>query len=396
MKFLKTGVVLLFLLVIAGGAEAVEKEYIAVLDLEVTEGISETYVRPLSDRLRQELFSTGSFVVVERRTMEEVLKEQSLQLAGCTTNECAIEIGKVLGVRQMVAGSIGQVGTVHTVNIRLIDVETTEVIAAESVDCLCPIEDVLTSSLGQAADKLASSISDSLEPEVELEEVSTPEPETESNDTAWNRDKMRWASPSNRNMRELDYPGMEWADEAFDWVEDGGIRAIGFRFGWGLVPGSSEGWYGSLSNGMFVQIGKIGPYRTSFELVGGGVSSTIDGQSSSFSSSSIRVKGYRFFFGSHEEEGVYHSLGIGIHTIRRSGKDPAGVHHSDWEGVYGHLGGSYAIGYLSDLNFSIADRPLFTFAEIEYEYLFTSTAHPNGFLSLMAGFGIKFDTFGDL
>jgi len=394
MKMFKWGVVFFIVAMAAvGGAAADEKENIAVLDLEVTGGISETYIRPLSDRLRQELFSTGTFTVVERRTMEDVLEEQSLYLAGCTTNECAIEVGKVLGVSQMVAGSIGMVGSVHTVSVRLIDVETSEVIAAESVDCLCPIEDVLTSSLGQAAGKLAASIvdveSDSLG---EKEGVDTSE--TENGETAWNNDKERWNR--NRSIQNLDYKWLDWADEGFRWVENGGIRAIGTRFGWGLVPTSSEGWYGSMSNGIFIQMGRFGNFRTSFELVGGGVASTIDGESSRFANSSIRVKTYTFLNDPRDEEGLYYSVGIGIHTVYRSGKDPAGVHHSDWDGVYGHLGGNTSLGYLSELDFNIADRPLFTFAEVEYEYLLTSTSHPNGFLSLMAGFGIKFDTFGDL
>ncbi len=124
---------------------------IAVLDLEMTGGVSEAYSRPFSDRLRQELLNTGSFVVVERNNMESILEEQGFQLSGCTSDECAVEVGRMLGVERMLAGSLGIVGSTHTLNVRMIDVETGRILTGRSVDCACPIDEVLTTRIREIA-----------------------------------------------------------------------------------------------------------------------------------------------------------------------------------------------------------------------------------------------------
>ena len=42
--------------------------------------------------------------------MEDILKEQGFQQTGCTSDECVVEVGKIIGVQQMVGGSISKVG----------------------------------------------------------------------------------------------------------------------------------------------------------------------------------------------------------------------------------------------------------------------------------------------
>lgn len=131
------------------------KEYVAVMDLEVTYGVEAALARPLSDRLRQELHQTDAFRVVERNAMETILEEQSLQLSGCTSDECAIEVGRLLGVSKMVAGSFAKIGDTFTINLRMIDVETGAYDEAVSADCACTIDDVLTTQLRYVASRLA-------------------------------------------------------------------------------------------------------------------------------------------------------------------------------------------------------------------------------------------------
>lgn len=55
---------------------------------------------------------------------------------------------------------VGRMGEMHTISVRLIDVETSEILPIESVDCICTIEDVLTNRIRQAALKLAGMSSD--------------------------------------------------------------------------------------------------------------------------------------------------------------------------------------------------------------------------------------------
>jgi len=131
-----------------------DKISIAVLELDA-EGVSKSDARIISDRLRTDLFNTNMFTVIEREKVSEVLKEQGFQLSGCTSNECVIEVGKLIGVQNMVAGKIGKIGTMFTINVRIIDVETGKVLKIASDDCHCPIDQVLTNSVKKVAQILS-------------------------------------------------------------------------------------------------------------------------------------------------------------------------------------------------------------------------------------------------
>ena len=127
-----------------------QKKHVAVLDFDAA-NISAAEVRILADRLRTEVIKLGVFDLVERSIMEEVLKEQAFQQTGCVSDECAVEVGKLLGVEQMIAGSIGKLGSIFTISVRMIDVETGGIFVQHSIDCRCPIETVLTETMAQLA-----------------------------------------------------------------------------------------------------------------------------------------------------------------------------------------------------------------------------------------------------
>ncbi|MDP8207311.1 MAG: CsgG/HfaB family protein [Candidatus Electryonea clarkiae] len=136
-------------------AQPNDKTKIAVMDLTISGGIPENYQTILSDRLRLELNETGLFDVFERNSMQEILEEQGLQLSSCTSDECAIQMGKLLGVERMIAGSVGRLGKTHTIIIRMIDVETGLIVATKNVDCRCDIDDVLTKKIREVSQKLS-------------------------------------------------------------------------------------------------------------------------------------------------------------------------------------------------------------------------------------------------
>ncbi|MFC1483468.1 PEGA domain-containing protein [Candidatus Neomarinimicrobiota bacterium] len=96
---------------------------LAILDLE-GRGISAIEAASLTDRLRAALVRTRSVTIVERGQMEQILSEQDFQITGCTSDECAVDVGQLLGVTTMVAGSIGRVGATYSVDIRTIEVQT--------------------------------------------------------------------------------------------------------------------------------------------------------------------------------------------------------------------------------------------------------------------------------
>ena len=71
------------------------KKHIAIMQLESV-SVSKAESVTLTDRLRSELVKTGSFTIIERSEMDEILKEQGFQITGCTSDECVVEAGRLL------------------------------------------------------------------------------------------------------------------------------------------------------------------------------------------------------------------------------------------------------------------------------------------------------------
>ena len=126
---------------------------IAVMDLDAF-AISAPEALALTNRLRVELFNTGRFVVLERGKMQDILKEQGFQETGCTTTDCLVEVGQLLNMQHMVAGSVSKVGDVYSIEVRLIDIGTGEIMAAAVEDITGSLGDLLTRGIRNAALKL--------------------------------------------------------------------------------------------------------------------------------------------------------------------------------------------------------------------------------------------------
>ena len=128
---------------------------VAVLDFDAN-NVSKSDVRAFSDRLREELFKTNKYKVLERSLMEEIMKEQKFQLSGCVSNECIVEVGQLTGVEAMVGGSVSKVGSVFTVSSRIIDVESGEITNMSSYDHVGDIGELLTNGIKIVAIELSS------------------------------------------------------------------------------------------------------------------------------------------------------------------------------------------------------------------------------------------------
>ena len=109
-------------------AAAAQKLTVSVMDLNVTEGLSAKEVVMLTDKLLNEFVNTGSYKVVERSKRDEILKEVGFQQSGaCDQSSCLVQAGQQLGVQKMVGGTIGKMGSVFAVELRMMDVKTGEI-----------------------------------------------------------------------------------------------------------------------------------------------------------------------------------------------------------------------------------------------------------------------------
>ncbi|MCK5583451.1 MAG: hypothetical protein KAI33_06655 [Elusimicrobiales bacterium] len=102
-----------------------------------------------SDILITELVKSGKFIVVERGRMEKLMAEQKFQAQGTVDSRTAVKLGKIMGLEAIVLGTVSQFGVKTeghdylikqgkrqiaevTVEIRVVDVETGQVILADS------------------------------------------------------------------------------------------------------------------------------------------------------------------------------------------------------------------------------------------------------------------------
>lgn len=134
--------------------QAQDKINIAVIDFTTQGGLTSQEAAVLTNRLRSKLVTTDAFIMLDRGRMDEILNEQGFQLTGCTSTECAVEMGRLLNVQQIVAGSVGKIGNLYTIDIILIDVETAQMIKSLTRDYTGEIEGIIN-LMGSIANELA-------------------------------------------------------------------------------------------------------------------------------------------------------------------------------------------------------------------------------------------------
>ena len=107
------------------------KPTVAILDFE-GQDVSDSEVKTLSERMRTEIGNTNAVRLIERKAVEKIMQEQGLQQSGCTSDECAAEVGQLLGVQFMISGSIGKMGKSYTIDCKMFSVETGETVRSKN------------------------------------------------------------------------------------------------------------------------------------------------------------------------------------------------------------------------------------------------------------------------
>lgn len=81
----------------------------------------------VSEMVRVAVFRGGNYSVVEKKSMDALLAEQAFQQTGCTTEECAVKMGRLLNVKIMLMGTYSVFEGVRMVTARIVDVETGQI-----------------------------------------------------------------------------------------------------------------------------------------------------------------------------------------------------------------------------------------------------------------------------
>lgn len=125
------------------------KRRVGIVDFENKTAYGTRLGSAASDILVTELVKSGKFIVVERDKMAKLMEEQKLGMTGAIDPKTAASVGKMLGLNAIVTGSISQFGVATTgsdylitqskkqvasctVDVRVVDVETGQIIWADS------------------------------------------------------------------------------------------------------------------------------------------------------------------------------------------------------------------------------------------------------------------------
>ncbi|MEW5850110.1 MAG: hypothetical protein AB2A00_15075 [Myxococcota bacterium] len=114
-----------------GAAGSPGRPSVAVSEVTGEVGISEGAARLVTDEVIDVVRRSGAFSrVLTSRDMVAVLGlERQRQLLDCSTESCVAELAGALGVDFILVGTVGRLGELHLLNLRLINARSAEVVA---------------------------------------------------------------------------------------------------------------------------------------------------------------------------------------------------------------------------------------------------------------------------
>jgi len=137
-------IVLLVCVVSFAMSQNTGKPIITVLPFSTTK-LSESESKLFIDFISNYVHKTEKFEVIDPTQRETILNEIQFSLSGCTTEDCQLEVGRMLSANQIIVGSVGSIGKIYILNMKIIEVETGKTLstASEQFDS---IEDLIYES----------------------------------------------------------------------------------------------------------------------------------------------------------------------------------------------------------------------------------------------------------
>ena len=120
-----------------------DKMTLARLDFE-PRGISTLEAQTLTDRFSTEVNKTGVAILIDRNAMGEIMQEQGYTEVECSSEECAAEVGAMLGVQFMISGAIGKLGDTFTIDAKMVSVESGASVETRNVTYIGKVDGLVT------------------------------------------------------------------------------------------------------------------------------------------------------------------------------------------------------------------------------------------------------------
>jgi len=87
----------------------------------------------IREQLQTILAKSATVAVMDRDKLSDILREQALGLTGALNDSTVVKVGNISGLRTMVAGKLTTAGSYYSISAKVINVETSAIVAAASV-----------------------------------------------------------------------------------------------------------------------------------------------------------------------------------------------------------------------------------------------------------------------
>ena len=125
----------------------------AVYDFE-NNGLDDSQVRQITSRLESELEKVG-VKFVERKQIDDLMKEQKLQMTGIVNDDDLVQMGTMLGATHVLLGSVGKMtDTYYTITAKLVATGSGELKKSANYDADNGLIDLIKNGLPNIAQTL--------------------------------------------------------------------------------------------------------------------------------------------------------------------------------------------------------------------------------------------------
>ena len=117
---------------------------LAVSILDFTgEDVSDKLLRACYQKLETSLIESNRFTVIAKNQREQILEEMKFQSSGVCDEECAVEIGKLVGAEYLMLGDIIGFADLYQINIKIVNIEKGDIVEKVTKEIQGNLSDLL-------------------------------------------------------------------------------------------------------------------------------------------------------------------------------------------------------------------------------------------------------------
>ncbi len=111
--------------------ENIRDKSVAIVEMKIiTENVETDIANVVLSFVENAFVNIGEATIVDRQSIDSILQEQEFQLSDLTDQSTVVQIGKSVGADYVVIGNISYIGEMYYLQVKLLSVETTEVIGS--------------------------------------------------------------------------------------------------------------------------------------------------------------------------------------------------------------------------------------------------------------------------